>query len=282
MKSVPRDFYRKYTSFFMMNVLLLLALIGLLPFIFISFFIVSKGIEGLSFNFFTEIPRPPGEPGGGMGNAIVGSLIVLGLSCLAGIPWGMASGIFMSEYSSKKLSKVLRFTIDMLTSVPSIVVGIFIYHLVVVSYGFSAYAGALALAVIMLPITAKSTEEVLRLIPQHIREAGLALGFPRWKMIVKILIPGASSMLITGAILAIARVSGETAPLLFTALGNQFYAQSLSEPISTLPVQIYTYAISGFKDLESLAWSGAFILIVFVFFVNLTVRVSNFFLQHKR
>jgi len=276
-----RDHYRKYFSYFMMSVLALLSLIALVPFIAISFFIVQKGWQGLSLNFFTEIPAPPGESGGGMGNALLGSAVIVGMASLIGIPWGMGTGIFMSEYPGQRLGRLLRFTIDLLTTVPSIVIGIFIYHLVVIHYGFSAFAGALALSIIMLPIVAKSTEEILRLVPQHIREAGLALGLPRWRVIINILIPGTYSMLITGVILAIARIAGETAPLLFTSLGNQFYAQKLSEPTSTLPVQIYEFAKSGFKELENLAWSGALVLIVFVFLVNLTVR-SILFLYKRR
>lgn len=277
----PRDFYRKYFSHFMMGIMALLSFIALIPFIAISFFIIQKGWSGLSLEFFTEIPAPPSEGGGGMGNALLGSAVIVGMASLLGIPWGMGAGIFMSEYPGQKLGRILRFTIDLLTTVPSIVVGIFIYHLVVIHYGFSAFAGALALSVIMLPIVAKSTEEILRLVPQHIREAGLALGLPRWRVIINILIPGTYSMLITGVILAIARIAGETAPLLFTSLGNQFYAQHLSEPTSTLPVQIYEFAKSGFKELESLAWSGALVLIVFVFLVNLTVR-SILFLYKRR
>ena len=276
-----RDHYRKYFSHFMMGVMALLSCIALIPFIAISFFIIQKGWHGLSLGFFTEIPAPPAEGGGGMGNALLGSAVIVGMASLIGIPWGMGAGVFMSEYPAQKLRRVLRFTIDLLTTVPSIVVGIFIYHLVVIHYGFSAFAGALALSVIMLPIVAKSTEEILRLVPQHIREAGLALGLPRWRVIINILIPGTYSMLITGIILAIARIAGETAPLLFTSLGNQFYAQSLSEPTSTLPVQIYEFAKSGFDELESLAWSGALVLIVFVFLINLTVR-SLLFLYKRR
>ena len=276
---ITRNNYRKYFSLWMMGVLSFLSFVALIPFIFISIFIISKGIGGLSLSFFTDIPHPPGVAGGGMGNAIVGSMTVVGMASLIGIPWGVGAGIFMSEYSYHWLSYVLRFIVDLFTSVPSIVIGIFIYHLVVVYYGFSAYAGALALTFIMLPIVAKSTEEILKLIPQHIREAGLALGLPRWKMIMSILIPGTASMLVTGVILAIARISGETAPLLFTALGNQFYSQKLSEPISTLPVQIYEFAKSGFEELENLAWSGALVLIVFVFLINLLVRASIFIYQ---
>ena len=273
--------YRKYFSRLMMGCLCMSALIASIPFISISFFIIKNGWEGLSFDFFTQTPLPPGEEGGGMGNALLGSAVVVSLACAIGIPWGMGVGIFMSEYPGRWTHKIVRFIIDMLISAPSIVIGIFIYHLVVVYYGFSAYAGALALMVIMLPVVARSTEEILKIIPNHIREAGLALGLPRWKMIVKILIPGAISMIVTGIILAIARIAGETAPLLFTSLGNQFYANSLSEPISTLPVQIYEFSKSGFEELEKLAWTGALVLIAFVFLMNLSVRLFIFIYKKR-
>ena len=274
-----RDLYRKYKSHFMIGVLFILSILALIPFLLISYFIIVRGLEGLSLSFFTEIPKPPGEIGGGMGNALLGSMVIVSLASLIGIPWGVGAGILMSEYPYH--SRTLKLVIDLFTSIPSIVIGIFVYHLIVVRYGFSAYAGALALSLIMLPIVAKSTEENLKLIPHHIREAGLALGLPRWKMIIRILIPGSYSMIITGVILAIARISGETAPLLFTSLGNQFFAQSLNEPTSTLPVQIYEFAKSGFHDLEKLAWTGAFVLIAFVFLVNLVVRSFLFLYQKK-
>lgn len=187
----------------------------------------------------------------------------------------------MSEYSHKKINTVLRFIIDLLTSVPSIVVGIFVYHLIVIHFGFSAYAGSVALAIIMLSIVAKSTEELFKLIPTHIREAGLALGLPRWKVIIRILFPGIISMIISGVILGIARIAGETAPLLFTSLGNQFYSQSLNEPISTLPVQIYEFSKSGFTDLENLAWTGAFVLILFIVLLNFIFRYTLYVLKKK-
>ena len=256
----------------MMFNLFLLSLIAVIPFISVCFFVIKNGWQALAFDFFTKIPAPPGEGGGGMGNGLLGSAVITALAGLIGIPWGMGAGILMSEYPYLRISRVLGFIVDLFTSVPSIVIGIFIYHLVVVHYGFSAYAGALALALIMLPIVAKSTEEILKLVPNHIREAGLALGLPRWKVIMKIILPAVISMIVTGIVLALARVAGETAPLLFTALGNQFYSQKLSEPIAALPLQIYEFAKSGFEDLEQLAWAGALVLIAFVFLVNLSVR----------
>lgn len=277
-----RDSFRKYYSFFMLGVLVFLSLISALPFLFITYFIFIHGFKGLSWEFFTQIPLPPGEKGGGgMGNAIVGSASIVGLASLIGIPWGIAVGIYLSEYSHKKLNSYVRFVVDLMTTIPSIVIGIFVYHLVVVYFGFSAYAGALALSLIMLPIIAKSTEEILKLIPFHIREAGLALGLPRWKVIMRILLPGSFSMILSGVILAIARIAGETAPLLFTSLGNQFYARGLNEPTSTLPVQIYEFSKSGFENLENLAWTGSLVLILFVVFINLIFRFTIYLLRKK-
>ena len=281
MNTPARYLYRKYLNYWMIFVLLFLAVLSAIPFISISFFVIKHGWQSLNLDFFTQIPPSPGETGGGMGNSVLGSLTIVSLSCLIGVPWGMGAGVLMSEYPYHITSRIVRFTVDLLTSVPSIVVGIFIYYLVVVRYGFSAYAGALALCFIMLPLVAKSTDEILKLVPNHIREAGLALGFPRWKVIMRIIIPACSPMLVTGIILAIARIAGETAPLLFTSLGNQFYAQSLNEPTSTLPVQIYEFAKSGFEDLEKLAWAGALVLIFFVFAVNLSVRFFIFLWQKR-
>ena len=281
MKASLRDLYRRYFSHLMIVILLILSLIAALPFISVSFFVIKHGFESLNLDFFLKTPLPPGEEGGGMGNAIIGSAVIVGLASLTAIPWGMGSGLLMSEYPEQKISRVLRFVVDLLTSTPSIVIGIFIYHLVVVYWGFSAYAGALALSIIMLPIIAKSTEEILKLYPNHIREAGLALGLARWRVIMTIILPASISMIVTGLVLAIARAAGETAPLLFTALGSQFYAQSLSEPTATLPVQIYEFAKSGFEDLERLAWGGALVLIAFVFMVNLSVRFFTFIYQKR-
>lgn len=274
MQITKRDVLRKSFNYFMLGLLCLFSLVATIPFLSICFFIIKNGWTALDLEFFTQLPLPPGDGGGGMSNAIIGSAIIVGLASLIGIPWGMGVGIFLSEYGHKKTATILRFVIDLLTSVPSIVIGIFVYHILVVYYGFSAYAGALALCLIMLPFVSKSTEEILKLVPNHIREAGLALGLARWKVILKILIPGTISMITSGFILAVARISGETAPLLFTALGNQFHIQSLNEPISTLPVQIYEFSKSGFEELEQMAWTGALILIVFVVFLNLICRLT--------
>lgn len=277
-----RDRWRKWFNFVMIGFLFSLSIIAAIPFLFIVYYVLEKGISAIGWDFFTQLPKPPGEKGGGMSNALIGSAVVVGMASLVGIPWGMGVGVYLSEYKYTKTARVLRLVIDLLISAPSIVVGIFIYGVVVVRYGFSAYAGSAALLLIMLPVVARGTEEILKIVPNHIREAGLALGVPRWKVILRILIPGVLSMLVTVIILSIARIAGETAPLLFTSLGNQYHIKNLSEPIATLPVQIYEFSKSGFEEMEQLAWIGAMVLVLFVFLINLFTRVSLFLYKRDR
>ena len=269
-------FFRKTYNKIILFLIFLLSLLAVLPFFYIAYFVFKKGFSAINWNFFTKLPAGPGAMEAGLANGILGSLIMVGLACLIGLPWGCFLGVFLSEYRFHPLSKLLRFVIDLSISTPSIVLGIFVYSLLVSFFGFSAYAGALALMLILIPIVGKSTEEILKMVPNHIREAGLALGLPRWKVILQILIPGTFTMLFSGVILSIARVAGETAPLLFTSLGNQFFSNSLSEPTASLPVQIYEFSKSGFPDLEAMAWGGAFLLISFVFFINFSVRLLIF------
>lgn len=270
--SVFWEFRRKWNNHMARLILLLLSALAVLPFAFILWYVIKRGATGINWEFLTATPVGPGSTGGGIGNAILGSLIMLVMASAIGIPWGMAAGIYLSEYGRGRTATLLRFTIDLLNSVPSIIVGIFIYGVVVVRFGFSAIAGSLALSVIMLPIVCRGTEEILKLMPQHIREAGLALGLPRWQVILKLVVPGSRTALITAVMLAVARVFGETAPLLFTALGNQFYARSLTQPMASMPVQIYNLARSGFQDMERQAWAGAFLLVVLVISINLITR----------
>ncbi len=264
---------RRIKNYFMLSLICLLSCFAAAPFFYISWYVVEHGAASLTFSFFTALPKGPGEMQSGMANAIAGSAWMLLLSSLIAIPWGIGAGVFLSEYGYGRSNQILRFGVDLLASTPSIVIGIFVYCIVVVNFGFSAYAGALALSILMLPIVARSTEEILKLIPKHIREAGLALGIPRWKVIVRILLPGSRAGLLTGIMLAIARVAGETAPLLFTALGNQYFSTKFSEPTASLPVQIYNFAKSGYYDLEQKAWSGALVLVAFVFILNLLTRL---------
>lgn len=237
-------------------------------------YVVFRGLPSLNLDFFLHTPKPVGELGGGMGNSLLGSFTLVVLASFLGIPWGVLTGIYLSEYGRGQLGSVVRFCVDMLSSVPSIIIGLFVYILVVRPMGrFSAHAGGLALAILMIPTVARSTEELMRLIPTHIREAGLALGIPRWKVTLRIVLRGCLGGITTAFMLAIARVAGETAPLLFTALNNRFWQSSLDQPIASLPVQIYTYAIAPFDDWNRQAWAGAFVLILFVFTLNLSVRV---------
>lgn len=237
-------------------------------------FVLFRGLPAISWDFFTKLPKPVGEAGGGMANALVGTIILVFMASAIGVPWGILTGVYLSEYGKGKMGTAVRFCTDIMTSVPSIITGLFIYVIIVLPMGrFSAHAGGAALAMIMIPIVARTTEELLRLVPVHIREAGLGLGLPRWKVILFIVLRGSFSGILTGVMLAVARVAGETAPLLFTALGNSYWHQSLDGPIASLPVQIYTYAISPFEDLHRQAWAGALVLVFFVFVVNMLVRM---------
>jgi len=248
-------------------------LTALVPLFSVSEFILRKGLPGLNWDFFTGLPQPVGEPGSGMANSIVGTAILVLLGSLIGLPWGIAIGIYLAEYGRGRAAGIVRFSVDMLSSVPSIIVGLFVYTAIVVPMKqFSAFSGGVALGILMIPTIARSSEELLKLVPQHIREAGLALGLPRWKVVLQIVLRGSMSGIITAVILAIARVAGETAPLLFTAFNNRFWHDGLGQPISSLPVQIYTYAISPYDEWHRQAWAAALVLVVFVFAVNLGAR----------
>ncbi len=246
----------------------------LIPLVLIFGYLMTKGVTSLNLEFFTHLPKPVGEVGGGMANAIVGTMILIGLACVLGIPVGVMTGIYLAEYGYNRFGWIVRFSADVLTGVPSIVIGIYAYTLIVLPMkGFSAYAGAVALAVLMLPIVARTTEEMIRLVPVSLREASLALGIPAWRTTVRVVLRTARGGIITGIMLAVARVAGETAPLLFTAFGNQYWHSGLNGPISSLPVQIYTYAISPFDDWHRQAWAGALVLLALISLASLSVRV---------
>ncbi|WP_446742781.1 phosphate ABC transporter permease PstA [Silvibacterium acidisoli] len=236
------------------------------PLVAIFVYLLYKGASSLNLDFFTKIPKGPGETGGGMANAIWGSAILLGIGSLLGVPIGIAAGIFLAEYGrGSKLANIVRFTADVLNGVPSIVMGISVYSLIVLPQKhFSAFAGGVALGIMMIPTITRTTEEMLLMVPHAIREAALGLGVPNWRSVLSITLRTASPGVITGCMLAFARVAGETAPLLFTALGNQFWSSSLNEPIAALPLQIYTYAISPYDDWHRLAWAGALVLILLI------------------
>lgn len=265
--------YRKFKNTLFLLLTLASALAVLIPLFMIIQFVLVQGASSLSLNFFTELPKPVGETGGGMRHAILGTIYIVLLGAAIAIPIGVTCGVYLSEFSKSKLSKTLKMTVDLMSGIPSIVIGIFAYLIVVVPLkSFSALAGGIALSIIMLPIIIKTSEEILKLVPNHIREAGLALGLPRWKVILFIILKGSISNLLTGMILAISRAAGETAPLLFTAFGNMYSSYSLNEPMASLPVQIYTYAISPYKDWQRQAWAGAFVLMVLILTMNLFAR----------
>ncbi|MDX9731277.1 MAG: phosphate ABC transporter permease PstA [Bdellovibrionales bacterium] len=274
MKLSAKDRSRKIYNQIWLGVLCLLAFAAIMPLFFIFAYLLVRGWAGLSLSFFTEIPKPVGEVGGGMANAISGSLVLMALAAILGVPLGITCGMTLVELRKSSTAKFLRVAIDLLTSVPSIVVGLFAYALVVVPMkGYSAWAGGFALAIVMVPIVARSTEEILKLVPRSIHEAGLALGIPRWKVLVRLILPGVKTGVTTGVLLALARVSGETAPLLFTAFSNSFGFRGLSSPTASLPVQIYTYATSHDETWRQLAWTGALVLVFVVFCLNLLTRI---------
>jgi len=236
------------------------------PLVAIFAYLIYKGASSLNLAFFTQIPKPVGESGGGMANAIVGSGILLAVASIIGVPIGIAAGIFLAEYGrGTRLANLVRFTADVLNGVPSIVMGIAIYALIVMPQKhFSALAGGVALGIMMIPTITRTTEEMLLMVPNAVREAALGLGVPNWRSVLSITLKTASPGVITGCMLAFARVAGETAPLLFTALGNEFWSTSLGEPIAALPLQIYVYAISPYQEWHRLAWGGALVLILLI------------------
>jgi phosphate transport system permease protein len=246
------------------------------PLFLVLYFLVSKGASALDWNFFTQLPKPTGELGGGMANAIVGTLTLLGMAAVVGVPIGVMGGVYLAEYGSDHANYWIRFAADVLNGIPSIVWGMVVWALLVVPFKtFSAYAGGAALGFMMIPLIMRTTEEVLVLVPQSYREAGLALGIARWKIITVIVIKTALKGIITGILIATARIAGETAPLLFTALGNNFWNHHLSEPIAALPLQIYNYAISPYEDWHRQAWAGALVLMAMILTLNIIVRVIS-------
>jgi len=238
--------------------------------------LLESGLRGLSPGFFVHMPKPVGEPGGGMANAIVGTLITVGIGAAIAVPVGVAAGVYLSEYGRERLAGVVRYTADVLAGAPSIVVGVAVFGLLVVPMGhFSALAGGVALAVLMLPTVVRATEEVVRLVPASYRQAALALGAPGWIATLRVVLPAARAGVTTAALLAVARASGETAPLLFTALGNRFWSVRVDQPIATLPVMIYDYARAPYPDWNSQAWTGALTLLVLVTVLSALMRLAT-------
>ena len=247
-----------------------------LPLALLVFRLLESGLHGLSLGFFLHMPKPVGEPGGGMANAIVGTLIVVGIGAAIAVPVGVAAGVYLAEYGREQLASVVRYTADVLAGAPSIVVGVAVFGMLVVPMGhFSALAGGVALAVLMLPTVVRATEEVVRLVPASYRQAALALGAPSWVATLRVVLPAARAGVTTAALLAVARASGETAPLLFTALGNRFWSVHLDQPIATLPVMIYDYARAPYSDWNSQAWTGALTLLVLVTVLSALMRLAT-------
>ena len=268
--------WRRLKSTAVTWILFLCAGAAIAPLGLVLYFLISKGASSIDFAFFTQIPKPPGEVGGGMANAIVGTMELLGMAAVFGVPLGVLGGVYLAEYGSEGANRWIRFGADVLNGVPSIVWGMVIYLVLVVPFKtFSALAGGVALGLMMVPLVMRTTEEVLVLVPQSYREAALALGIARWKVIVIIVVRTAMKGIVTGVIVAMARIAGETAPLLFTALGNNFWNHSLKEPIAALPLQIFTYAISPYEDWHRQAWAGALVLMGLILILNITVRVLS-------
>jgi len=250
--------------------------IALVPLGFVLFFVVTQGVRAVNLAFFLQMPKPVGEPGGGMANAIVGTLLVSGLAAVMAIPIGIGSGIYMSEYSGTRVASLIRFAADTLNGVPSIVIGVFAYGVAVLPFKqFSALAGVFALGVMMIPIIARTTEELLLLVPESMREGALALGATRARAVFSVVVPAALPGIITGVVLALARIAGETAPLLFTSFNNRFFNRDLRQPISTLTVQVFTYAISPYDDWHRQAWAGALVLVAIVLVCSLLARFAT-------
>ena len=248
----------------------------ILPLVVIFGFLVYQGSAALNLDFFIHLPKPVGEAGGGMANAIVGSLILIALAACLGVPVGVLGGLYLAESRDRRLPWLVRFLADVLNGVPSIVIGIFVYTLVVRPLRhFSALAGGLALGVIMIPIVLRTTEELVRLVPASLREAGLALGIAEWKVMLRIVLTTASAGIMTGVMVAVARIAGETAPLLFTAFGNRFWHYGLDQPIAALPLQIFAYAIAPYDDWHRQAWAGALVLITIVLVVSVLARLAT-------
>lgn len=269
---------RRVTDTIMTTLTALCAVVAVGVLVLILGYIAYRGLTAINFQFLTDTPKPVGE-GGGIGNAITGSFVLLMLACLFGLPVGITAGVYLAEFGSNWFGKIVRFVADTFTGVPSIVVGVFVYSIIVLPQKhFSTLAGGIALGLIMIPIVTRTTEEMIRLVPTSLREGALALGAPQWRVTLGVVLPAAASGIATGVMLAIARVSGETAPLLFTAFGSRFYNWHLDQPMSSLTVQIYNYAISPYDEWHAQAWAATLVLMTLILVINITVR---FFTRKK-
>ena len=265
--------WRRLVNVVMLSITGLCAAAALAPLLVVLGYIAWKGLGALSWSFLVHLPKPAGEAGGGIANSIVGSAKIVGLAGAMGIPVGVLGGVYLAEFGGGRLGHAVRFCADVLNGVPSIVMGLFAYALLVVPMRrFSALSASVALAVIIVPIVLRSTEEFVRLVPNSLREAGLGLGLPRWKVVLRVVLPTASRGIVTGSLLALSRAAGETAPLIFTAFGNRFWDAGYLQPMASLPLTIFTYAVSPYDDLHRQAWAAAAVLMLFVLAVNLGTR----------
>lgn len=252
----------------------LMFVLAVVPLLSLLAYVVRQGAGGLSWSFFTELPKPVGEAGGGMANALAGSAILVGLACAVGMPVGILAGVYLAEFGKNRFGDAVRFCADVLSGVPSIAVGVFVYTLMVLTMKrFSAIAGGVALGILMLPTVTRTTEELIRLVPDTLREAALALGVPKWRATLRVVLRTALPGIVTGLMLAVARAAGETAPLLFTAFNNRFWSASLDKPMASLPVQIFTYAVSPYDDWHRQAWAAALVLVAAVLVLNVAARL---------
>jgi phosphate transport system permease protein len=266
---------RKIYSRIFESLCALAVIVALIPLAMILFYVIKEGFGALNLDFFTKMPKPVGESGGGMANAIAGTMILIGIAAAFAVPVGCLCGIHLSEYPGTKFSSIVRFAADVLNGVPSIVVGIFAYGILVLPVKrFSAIAGGVALGLLMIPIVVRTTEELLRLVPGGLREGALALGATRGRAVFSVIVPAALPGILTGILVALARVAGETAPLLFTAFNNRFWSTSLTQPIASLTVQVFTYAISPYDDWHRQAWAGAFLLVMMILALSILARLA--------
>ena len=266
--------YRLIKSNVILTLCGLAVVAALIPLAMILFYVISQGALALNWAFFTQLPRPVGETGGGMANAIMGTLILIGIASVIAVPVGIIGGVHLAEYGGTRFSSAVRFSADVLNGVPSIVVGIFAYGLVVLPvHQFSALAGGFALSIMMIPIVTRTTEELLRLVPAGLKEGALALGATRMRAMATVILPAALPGILTGVLVALARIAGETAPLLFTAFNNRFWSAKLNQPIGSLTVQIFAYAISPYEDWHRQAWAGAFVLVMMILILSIAARL---------
>jgi len=268
-----RDRRRRTTSFVMLALTGVAAVLTVIPLLLILFHLLRAGLSSISANFFTHVPVPVGEAGGGIGNSLLGTVMLVVLAGTMGLPIAIGAGMYLAEAQGSRVANTVRFVTDVMNGIPSIVIGIFVWAWVVVTMGhFSAFAGGVALAIMLIPMVTRTTEEMVRLVPRELKEGGLALGFTRWRTALGIVLPAARSGILTGVLIALARIAGETAPLLFTAFGNPFWEWRLGQPVDALPVRIFYYAISPYEEWHRLAWAGSLLLIALVLAVSLAAR----------